>query len=479
MSLEPQDIQSDYRLADYKPLLPLGPGVRALIGQIEDHPSLTHLIDDLGEAHDLHQANGQYDLAIGSDPALGNWLKPGGLLCLLGDQPVPGGELLPLGRWHALPGWPSFRSLVPANPAGHKAALGALRLLPQRTPSAALGRVAPGLAALLLPAAGVALYTRGKAQGAGGESLLARADRALGGSRPFRPDQWLIVSGRLGPGNPILAFQCNGKGKGKGQPRQLVKLARDRGADHLAHEAGQIAAIIKALGPALSERVIAPIASATIDGRHALAYEFVSTQPFRGLRWRFQGRAGLCHALTDWLIQVATRTRQAAGHEIESACHLQPLQQLIDRNILPGTLQQEAGQSLNWLQRRSTLPTVFEHGDLGIYNLRLLTSNGRNFKVLDWGSSTFTGIAAGDLLYLLGSARAPARLATACLQRYLHALDLPASSASALWWAYLARRWAELDTIRPPHPDQPESGGGLLLAVHAQARAALAGLARD
>lgn len=473
MSLEPQNHADDYRLADYKPLLPLTGGARVLIGARETQPSLAHLARALDTAEDLRPAHGQYDLAVGSEPMLAEYLKPGGWLCLLGPPPLDRGELRLVCRWRALPGWPAFRALVPANAAGHRAALQALRLMPARSPAALLGRLSPRLAARLLPDPGVALYTRGPIEDTATSSLLARADRALGATEAFRPERWLIVSGRLGPGNPILAFQFDDDG----QPQRLLKLARDRGAQHLALEAEQIAAITRALGPALSRRVIAPTAAAEIEGRRALAYRFVPTRPFHGLRWRLQGRTGLCRALTDWLIQVAHQTRQAAGPAIEEAAHRQPLAQLIDRRILPAPAHEQASQALSWLQQQTTLPTVFEHGDLGVYNLRLLAANGSDFQVLDWGSSTLQGIAAGDLLYLLSSARAPARLAAACLLSYLQALELPRAAAAALWWAYLARRWAELDTIRPPHPDQPESGGGLLLAVHAQVSPTLSLLA--
>ena len=469
MSLEPRNLAGDYRLADYKPLLPLAASTRVLLGQVDKHPSLAHLVDDLGETSTMQHASGRYDVAIGSDPALGQWLKPGGLLCLLGDSPVPGSDMQAMASWRALPGWPAFRALVPDNRVGHRAAFGALRLLPPRTAAALLGRISPAWGARLLPCPGVALYTRGQPPASGIDSLLARADAKLGGEGPFRPEHWLLVSGRLGPGNPILAFQCDTQGR----PQRLIKLARDRGADHLVREAEQIAAVSKALGPELSRRVIGPTAETAIDGRHALAYDYVTTRPFRGLRWRLQGRAGLCASITDWLVDVAERTRLAADPDSDNRCHRLPLQRLIERNILPPPLQEQAGRAFEQLQSMPVLPTVIEHGDLGIYNLRLVSASGE-FKVLDWGSSTFSGIAGGDLLYLLSSARAPTALATRCLQHYLRALQLPDNAAAALWWSYLARRWAELDTIRPPRPGAPESGGGLLLAVHAQVSPTLA-----
>ena len=477
MSLEPQDQQldyrhdyrHDYRLADYKPLLPIQAGIRVRLDPAAAQPSLPLLATELDAGAAAQADHEPCDLVVGCNPDLSGLLKPGGLLCLLSEPREAREDMRLIGRWRALPGWPAFRALVPDHPAGYRAAFKSMRLLPARSPAALLGSLWPTLAARLLPKSGLALYARGSAEAA--DSLLAGADRALGGGE-FQLAQWLIVSGRLGPGNPILAFQLDTQGR----PRRLIKLARDRGAEHLAHEAAQIAQITQALGPELARRVIAPTAAATVDERHVLAYDFVPTRAFRGLRWRLQGRAGLCRALTDWLIRVAQQTGRAADPNSAAEHHVQPLDDLIRRDILPPELQQEARQALDWLRKQSTLPTVFEHGDLGIYNLRLLAANGSDFKVLDWGSSTFDGIACGDLLYLLSSTRAPAALATHCLQTYLRALELPVSAATALWWSYLARRWAELDTIRAPNPDDPTSGGGLLLAVHAQVRPALAKL---
>lgn len=475
MSLEPQDHQSDYghdyRLADYKPLLPIQTGIRVQFDPAAKQPSLPLLATELDAGAAAQDEHEPCDLVVGCDPDLSGLLKPGGLLCLLGERQEAPEDMRLIGRWRALPGWPAFRALIPDHPAGYRAAFKAMRLIAPRSSAALLGSLWPTLAARLLPKQGLALYARGSAEAA--DSLLARVDQALGGGT-FQLAQWLIVSGRLGPGNPILAFQLDSHGR----PQRLIKLARDRGAEHLAHEAAKIAQITQALGSELAQRVIAPTAAATIDGRHVLAYDFVPTQVFRGLRWRLQGRAGLCRAMTDWLVGVARQTRQSASPDSVSEHHIQPLNHLIGRGILPPNPQQEARQALDWLRSRDTLPTVFEHGDLGIYNLRLLAAKGSDFKVLDWGSSTFHGIACGDLLYLLSSARAPAGLATECLRRYLQALKLPHSAATALWWSYLARRWAELDSIRPPQPDDPESGGGLLLAVHAQVRPALAGLER-
>ncbi|MGY6631125.1 MAG: hypothetical protein ACXIUL_08985 [Wenzhouxiangella sp.] len=459
MSLEPTSLAEDYRLADYKPLLPLSPGTRVLLGSNPELVSLPHLLADLDQADRAAEAQGEYDLVIDRDFSLANYLAPVGMLCLVGRPVAPPAGFHCLGQWQALPGWPTFRALVPTRQAR------------QRQLNRALGLPAPSRRGSAL---GISLYRRDAVGTAANDSLLARADRALGGDLHFQPERWTLVSGRLGPGNPILAFHADEQG----QPGRLIKLARDRQASHLALEAEQIQAVQACLGPELAERVIAPTASATIDGRHVLAYAFVPTDRFSGLGWRLGGRARLCHSVTDWLIEVARRSRHAAGPAIDHRCHRQPLVELIQRGILPAELQEDASMACDWLNLQADLPSVLEHGDLGTYNLRLTDPARGQFKVLDWGSSTPHGIAAGDLLYLLSTSRAPTRLAVDCLRRYLQALDLPLVAAAPLWWAYLARRWAELDGIRPPRADQIDSGGGLLLAVHAQVRPALERLER-
>jgi hypothetical protein len=282
----------------------------------------------------------------------------------------------------------------------------------------------------------------------------------------FDPMGWVPVSGRLGPGNPILAFRMDRSGG----LRRLIKLARYADADHLPQEAQKLQLIEKALGPELATRVIRPTASTRIDGRATLAYDYVPTFAFFGLRWRVQRRRRFCQAMTEWLATVALVTRREDGRATAGRLHRAPLRRLIERGILPPAMQAEASLALAWLDAQATLPTVFEHGDLGIYNTRMTRAAGSDFRVLDWGSSTFDGIALGDLAYLLSSARAPGKLGASCLRQYLQRLDLPEDAAAPLWFAYLARRWAELDTVRAPVEGDPESGGGVLLAIHAQVR---------
>ncbi|MGY6586763.1 MAG: hypothetical protein ACXIUB_00595 [Wenzhouxiangella sp.] len=467
MSLEPDTLAEDYRLADYKPLLPLRPETRVLLAPDAELPSLPHLLADLDRVDHGPAAHDDYDLLISDNVDLAGHLGPDGLLCLLGEPLPPPEGFRQLGVWQALPRWPAFRALTPADSPGQAAMNTALGLEPGRAPLSWLRRQREARQ-------GISLFIRAGDNHTADHTLLARADRALGGDRHFQPERWTLVSGRLGPGNPILAFHANEQG----QPDRLIKLARERHAKHLALEAQQIQAVQAALGAKLAERIIAPTGSATIDDRHALAYDFVPTHRFAGLGWRLGGRGRLCHALTGWLVEVAKRTRRDAGPAIDHQSHRQPLSELTERAILPDEFQQDACEALDWLTVTNDLPTVLEHGDLGIYNLRLTDPATGEFKVLDWGSSTHHGIAAGDLLYLLSSSRAPRRLAVECLRRYLQALDLPPNAAAPLWWAYLARRWAELDRIRPPQPGQPTSGGGLLLAVHAQLRPVLSQLER-
>jgi len=497
MTIDP----NDYRLADFKLLLPLRPDARALIIDAEETRFLRHLAGELGEVHAvgmepdpqsaarptsaagsegtvrrLARPEGLYDLVFSDSLDAARHLRPGGTLCCLTPNtrdptspPVDG--LKRIGRWRAFPSWPDFRVLIPEHAAGWRAAVRGLRLLPMRSWLGLLAQMHPAIAAWKLPGHRIALYRRESDEASSPTSLLEAVDAALvstAGRKPgnpaFDPMGWIPVSGRLGPGNPIIAFRLDSSGN----LRRLIKLARYPEADHLPQEAQKLQFIEKALGPELASPIIRPTAFMRINGRAALAYDYVSTSPFFGLRWRVQARRRFCGTITEWLAAVARGTCREDGRATSERLHRAPLRRLIERHILPPAMQTEARQALAWLDAQSTLPTVLEHGDLGIYNTRMTRADGSDFRVLDWGSSTFDGIALGDLAYLLSSARAPGRLGSSCLRRYLQRLDIPEEAAAPLWFAYLARRWAELDTVRTPVEGDPGSGGGVLLAIHAQ-----------
>lgn len=499
----------DWRLADFKLLLPLGPTCQALVGDTGSQAFVPHLAGELGaldllapalvprspadassaraaselsEVRQVQAPAGPYDLVFSRHLADARHLRPGGLLCrFIGPgtnfgSPPPG--LIPVGRWRAWPSWPAFRALIPAGPrsaAGWRAAARALRLYPARSPLGLATRLWPGSAALLLPPAGIALY---RVPGAPGPpSLLASLAQALAQAQDERRSAdpaagpWLLLSGRLGVGNPILALRLDACGR----PLDLIKAARSPGARHLQHEADQLAAIARALDPVSVRRLIRPSAAVEVRGRCALAYDFVPTHPFFGVRWRVQARRRFCLAMTAWLAALAGATRRPAGASAATA--RAPLQRLLGRGLLAPATQHQAAQALDALTRLGpALPLVLEHGDLGVYNVRLTAADGSDFKVLDWGSADLAGVPVGDLCYLLASARAPVALAVRCLCTYLQALALPPALAPALWFSYLARRWEELDQVRPACPGDPSSGGGILLPTQARVAGYLAAL---
>ncbi len=237
----------------------------------------------------IEAPEGTYDLVFSDEIAAGRHLRPGGVLCrFLGRKAdaMPAG-LTPVGRWRAYPDWPAFRVLIPDNPAGWRAAARDLRLFPSRSATGLRARLSPGAAARLLPEHGIALYRRD-----GGEShptLLAALRGALASIgddaiRSTPPERWLLASGRLGPGNPILAFSLDEDGR----PKRLIKTARFPGGQHLYAEAEQLDRIERSLGPAEAARVIRPTDSAVVAGRWALAYNYEPTHPFFGIRWRLR-----------------------------------------------------------------------------------------------------------------------------------------------------------------------------------------------
>ncbi|EGV17695.1 phosphotransferase family protein [Thiocapsa marina] len=496
----------DYRLADFKLLLPIGPDVRTLVIGTHQPAFLPHLAGELGTIDlvveppqdRLHETTlaamaalaapervrrigapeGEYDLVFSEDVSAGRHLRAGGVLCRFLGREVDSTSsgLTPIGRWRAYPDWPAFRVLIPDHPAGFRAAARDLRLYPSRSLTGLLARFSAGAAARRLPEQGIALYRR---EGAEPHPTLlgtlrgALASMGTDAIRETPADHWLLASGRLGPGNPVLAFSLDAHG----QPQRLIKAARFPGGQHLRAEAEQLDRIEQALGPTAAARIIRPTDSAVVAGRWALAYDFEPTHPFFGIRWRLQSRKRFCLAMADWLAALGLATRRQPDRTDIAARHVAPLQRLVARRILPRKTQHQAAAALEDLERLApSLPMILEHGDLGIYNTRLTNADGSDFRVLDWGSSTFEGIPLGDLAYLLCSARAPKALARRCLGNYLVRMHIPTGEAPALWFSYLARRWEELDGIRPPVHDDPTSGGGLLLPIHARVAPYLDGL---
>lgn len=469
---------ADYRLADFKVLLPLRSDLRILVIDVAEPAFALHLAADV-DSIDIFDKDkvcadgsipaGHYDLVFSDDLAAARYLRAGGTFCHFsvasGTAPTLAGLLL-LGRWRALPQWPAFRSLVPDHVSGWYAAVRHFRLLPLRSAGALLALLRSPLATIFLPARAITLYRRA---GPSTPTLLAELDASLNASRGAAGDatlaQWMPVSGRLGAGNPILAFRLDNTGK----PLRLIKLARTAGAEHLYEEAEKLELVEKLLGDTLAARMIRPDACTTHNGRAALAYTYVPTHAFFGLRWHLQARTNFCKSLTRWLGDCAVATRTQLDPASAARLHVAPLGRLLARGILPAAVQVRGQQASAWLQAQAELHTVLEHGDLGIYNTRLTSANGCEFRVLDWGSSTVQGIAVGDLLYLLVSARAPVALAKKCLLQYLQQMGLPVMAAAPLWFSYLARRWEELDTVRTPDPADPTSGGGLLLSIHVTA----------
>lgn len=503
-------LTGDFRLADFKLLLPLSPPPRTLVVDATEWRFLAHLAGELGALDlvfdpdrppnaqtldDLRAGNeqvrprtapeGRYDLVFSDDTAAAAYLRPGGVLCQwrVGSEEPVDDRLLRIGRWRAYPSWPDFRILIPEHTAGWRAASRSLRLFSARTPLGLATRIHPGMAASILPEAGLTLYRR-----LGGDPLPSLLDRikasldtapALEGAARLpatAATDWLLASGRLGPGNPVLAFSLDRKG----QPRHLLKVARYPKAAHLEAELIQLRSVVRAVGPAVAEPIIQPVAATRHEQRWALAYTYEPTQPFFGPRWRLQGRSGFCAATTDWLARLGQATRRQPEPAAFTERHIAPLERLLHRRILPETSQHQGEMALHQLRQQAReLPEILEHGDLGIYNTRLSTADGRRFRVLDWGSSTFQGIPFGDLGYLLASANAPVPLALRCFRDYCRGMNLAPDIAAGSWFSYLARRWEELDAIRPPVPEDPGSGGGILLPTQARVGRYLQALAAD
>lgn len=461
----------DYRMADFKLLLPTGPEVRVLTGASVSEAFLAHLAPDVGYVDVWCEDPGMvddvttlarnirgvsrdstlaqhYSLVINDTAELDAALAPGGVLCRV----APKGrmtsalreEFEPLGAWQTQPEWPEFRFLFPRGPAGVRMSREEFQqTVKHDAPALHLFRKSGGTPVLTFR-----------------EQLANALTHANPAWTDWPASQWSLYSGQRGEGNPILFFI----GDAEGSCELLVKVPRYRGLGYLTEERGHIAQIMSTLGPELGRRVIAPLDSLHLGGRDLLVYGYEPTAPFFGLRWRLFGKSNYLNGLTQWLAGVARQSAHVLSRSAFSDQHLGPLERLRDRKLLPDPLQAECDRALDQLAGFREQPfSVLEHGDLGLYNTRLTRPDGTDFRVLDWGSSCLDGAPLGDLCFALNVSNAPVRLARRLVADYLEATGLAMSDAYAVWLSYMARRWEELDSIRPVDPCDPTSGGGVLL----------------
>ncbi|NJN46634.1 MAG: hypothetical protein HC808_09315 [Candidatus Competibacteraceae bacterium] len=337
-------------------------------------------------------------------------------------------------------------------------------IYPPHSPRSLLSRISPTLTARSGSSQHITVYRRdGPSLHPSFRERLAKVWTdcpELSSLREHPPERWILYSGRLGEGNPILLFLLDARGR----PQVLVKVARFPGLTQLCEEERQLKAINERLDGVVQSKIITPLASAELDGRPLLAYRFEPCFPFFGLSWRLTGRANYLRCVSDWLAELAKQTRHVMAAAEFWEQHGEPLQRLLQRGALPTQLAKLAADAVPVLRDYQDKPfAVLEHGDLGFYNTRLTDRTRGDFKVLDWGSSDRNGVPLGDLCYLLASVNAPSKLAAECVGAYLDSIGYPRQTAWMLWLSYMARRWEELDRVRPFNPDDPYPGGAILL----------------
>ena len=460
---------TDYRLADFKLLIPLGPAVTVMSEYATCWWFANHLALDVGkvvvicntteqitaveamgenaEGHLQVPDNLTVDVLITMSDQYYDHVREGGAVLRVSSGEAvnapPSYKFEHLGSWSAAPSWPEFRYLVPVSATGGRQARNEFRL--PYDAQATLLRVyrRKGLA----PAVTLQEQIR--------STLRQSVDPDIG-----METHWTIFSGQQGEGNPIVCFATDQSG----DCRYVVKTSRYAGQTHLIDEQRQIETVQAMLGSTLSERIIAPVTSLGLGERTMLAYRFVHTHPFYGLRWRLANRTCYLATLSTWLSEVAVQTAHTLPAADFARQHLAPLQRLTDSKRLPDWLHDSARRAIDELSELSDTPlSILEHGDLGCYNTRMTASDGSDFKVLDWGSATTDGAPLGDLCYALAVSNAPKRTARRLIEHYLDTVGYPREFALTLWLAYMGRRWEELDKIRGIRATDAFSGGGVLL----------------
>lgn len=477
---------ADFRRADFKFFLPLGPEARALVDARGETDFTPHLAPDMAETHVLARGEaaeawrdrvrrwettglsvveepfGSYDVVISPGPDLLDALKPGGVWLRIGPEGDDTGPTT--SRWAAWPSWRSLHFLIPKTPAARRAAIWDLRVLSRRPLLNAAAHVAPGLFCHSLCRDGMALHQApGDEAGPPFCDTLARTVACVPGAEAaasLRPEDWILYSGSLGEGNPIVAMALDASGR----PWLVVKVSRLPDQPALLAEADQLAAVRERLGEELAGAMARPVGEAEVRGHSVLVYSFEPTRPFYGLLWRLWGRRRFLTGVTRWLALVARRTRRRLSPASFEARHLAPLRRGVEARAWPGDVLDDAARAVDVVGRYRDQPfSVLEHGDLGLYNFRMTERGGRAFKVIDWASADPDGVPYGDLGTLLAGSNAPVGLARRLTGAYLDGAGFPRGHGRAFWLSYMARRWEELQAVRPAAESAERPGGGGVL----------------
>jgi hypothetical protein len=487
----PRAAETDYRLADFKFLLPLGPELRVLINHdIENCEFVPPLLADVGQievvAQPVNRAErqsrpglphhprlklvsrptGQYDLIVSRTLMETEYLNDRGLLCLFDLQPqkqTGTHDLLSAG-WMGSPSWPNFRYLIPDTRTGRSVAIRDLKISRFQLWKARLKVLVEKIVKNGYPSRGFQLFWRAKdcSRSTFQEQVgvAFNTHPQLSGMAALPRENWIIYSGQKGEGNPIIATVLNQTGK----PWVVIKTSRFPEQSHLQEEEEKIWKVQQRLGPALASTMILPLAQANVLAHPLLVYPFVPTHRIPKWRWHLSSRRNCLVAVTQWLAGIARKTAERIPVSRFQEQHLFPLQRLLERQVLPPDLIEPAKRAIKEIEEHQEKPfSILEHGDFGIYNIRLSSKDGGKFRVLDWGSSEISGIPLGDLCTMLITTRAPLRLATRCLAAYLQEIGCPKNRAFSFWLSYMARRWEELDAVHHAPIEEGASGGCMLL----------------
>ncbi|UCE62705.1 MAG: hypothetical protein JSU59_07395, partial [Nitrospirota bacterium] len=343
--------QIDYRLADFKFLLPLGPEIRVLINDdVEDCEFIPPLLADVGKIEIIRlwtkreepqrrpalpehprlevvsRPTGQYDLIISRTQMADSHLNNDGIFCLwdVHPQKTAGTATLPSAGWIGYPSWPSFRYLIPNTRKGRSVAIRDLKIsrfqLLKRRLKTALGEMGQAGAST----SGFQLSWRLED---GRTSTFQERVAAAFNTHPqlakladLARENWIIYSGQKGEGNPIIATVLNETGK----PWVVIKTSRFPDQPHLLEEVEKIRQVRQRLGPALASSMILPLAQANVLAHPLVVYPFVPTHRIPKWRWHLSGRRNCLLAVTRWLAQVARKTAETTDPRCFQEKHLAP-----------------------------------------------------------------------------------------------------------------------------------------------------------
>jgi hypothetical protein len=378
---------------------------RFLLGQRQAPRILDRCGEPLSGALELigePTTSGEVDLAVLGFPdrkdlrAAAKSLRPGGAVVCLWQRPLPLGtqrartllERAGFGDvsfyWPGPHGSPTPEFWLPLDSPGAIAHVHEQR--PVHSRQEAAQRLAWRAAVRAGALAPICAIARAPGNAAGSEEDAAVA--ALPDTR-----HWLLLTGGSESDNKVVSLPF----PDHGEPAALVaKFGRVDRADAALDREAEVLSDLARERPALSGVPRLRASGSSVGGRAVLQDAMLGTSLWTAMRR--QGFATLAPVLTKWLVSLAGNPPLQAPSEWRQQLVGNPIEELEAHHggLLPDGF---AGRARKALADLGAMPLVWEHRDLGPWNVVIRANGGP--AAIDWEDAEPRGLPGLDLIYLL------------------------------------------------------------------------------